>query len=135
MEERERCYSFVLSLTTRDVVAFPSVANTHYSRNSLFLCCPGTLGVTYMQLALYPRRGRDISGVSADNYDIHGKKGEVIFFCSVPCTIGDVVAIPSVANTHYSKISLLVMLSWYFDMPAVTYIWRFTPGGVETAQV
>jgi hypothetical protein len=75
-----------------------------------------------MPLTLYPRRGRDISGVSADNslatsYYIYGRKGEVIFFCPVPDTIRDVVAFPSVANTHYSKISSLVMLSWYFDLP------------------
>jgi hypothetical protein len=75
----------------------------------------------HMPLTLYPRRGRDISGVSADNLlatylDIHGRKGEVLFFCSVSDAVRD-IAFSSVAITHYSKISLLVMLSWYFDLP------------------
>jgi hypothetical protein len=72
---------------------------------------------------LSPEGKKDILGVSStDNplgtfYDIHARKEEVLFFCSVPDTTRDVVAFPSVANTHYSKISSSVMLSWYFDLP------------------
>jgi hypothetical protein len=38
-----------------------------------------------MPLTLYPRRGRDISGADnhiANFYDIHGRKGEALFFLS-----------------------------------------------------
>jgi hypothetical protein len=83
-----------------------------------------------------------ISGVSVKPlvaYDILKRKGEALFFYSVPDTTRAVITFPSVANTLYSKISLLVILSWYFELPEGVNIrtchWRFIPGGVETSQV
>jgi hypothetical protein len=61
-------------------------------------------------------------------YDIRRRKGEVLFLCFVPVTTRDIVAFPSVTNTCYSKISLVVILSWYFDLPeGVTFIHALLP--------